>query len=224
MSDDTAEKKAALAGLLHSALNQLGPNGYGVQAQHGTLGWEEDWMPLLQDPHLFKDDYALNARVIWLRPMVLLPDDANIPLAFIVTLEDALEADLEGSSNILAGFNTDALDLLHRASRSLGIGFPGNVKARAPHLDPDSYAVEVIQAEQARIGAPEALLKAIEAIAAKIGKSQSKPLIVQPVVGWDERFDQLKRLIRTRQVLLLELVDVFCPRQAAKYYAGHGGL
>jgi hypothetical protein len=47
---------------------------------------------------------------------------------------------------------------------------------------------------------------------------------VQPVVGWDERFDQLKRLIRTRQVLLLELVDVFCPRQAAKYYAGHGGL
>jgi hypothetical protein len=224
MSEEIAEKKAALAGLLHAALQELGPTGYGVQAQHGTLGWEEDWMPLLETPNLFKDDYALDKRVIWLRPMVLLPENATVPLAFIVTLESVLEQQLDASDNLFAGYDSTALELLEKASMSLGVGFASNLTARASAMDPDSYAYEVIRAEQRRMDSPKDLLAAIEAVAARVQKSQSKPLLVQPVVGWDERFEQLKRLIRTRQVLLLELVDVFCPRQAAKYYAGHGGL
>jgi hypothetical protein len=224
MSEETAEKKAALAGLLHAALNELGPTGFGVQAQHGTLGWEEDWMPLLETPDLFKDDYALHHRIIWLRPLVLLPEDATVPLAFVVTMTDALEHKLETSTTLFGGYDTKAEEALERAAHSLSLGFFNNIGVRAGHLDPDSYTLEVVRAEQRRMDAPEDLLKAIEATAERLGKSQSKPLLVQPVVGWDERFDQLVRLIRTRQVLLLELVDVLCPRQAVKYYAGHGGL
>jgi hypothetical protein len=221
MSEDIAAKKAALAGLLHSALKQLGPTGYGVQAQHGTLGWEEDWMPLLCDPNLFKEDYGLHVRCIWLPAMTLLPEEANILLALIVRLEEVLGQRAQACQGGLPAPNSSsAAHLLHRASMAIGRGFPGNVRARAAHLDPESYAVEAIEAEQARIGAPEALLKAIEAVAAEVSTSQSKPLLIQPIVGWDERFEQLKRLIRTRQVLLLELVDVMCPRQAAPYYAG----
>lgn len=106
----------------------------------------------------------LRCRTIWLEPLDMepLPGPTNLLAAILARIGEAIkhyipqsttEDGRRGPRGILElcpGY-LDALEDLQRLQADAALAWDGNIAERGGHLDPDSYAMEVIRAERARL-------------------------------------------------------------------------
>ncbi|MCI0542336.1 hypothetical protein L0Y69_01085 [bacterium] len=132
-------------------------------------------------PHLLQElQRNESERVILLEIMdlPLLSTSTNVLVSILVRIESLL---FEIHCGRTTGLEEDALQLLQRLQVSTAIGFNGNLRERAGHLDPDTYAVETHRAEQARLGVSETFNRTLAALASQFFGA-IRPLFVQGII------------------------------------------
>ena len=164
----------------------------------------------------------MRARTVWLEPIALepLPGSANLLVALLARIERAVEKHAlscgegagdptrrgRGSSLALMPDQERALLQLQRLQTSVAVAWDGNLPVRGEHLDPDTYAVELLRAERSRLSLKHELSVSLDALADAfypVGAPITNPLFVLPVDDVD--LDPLRCL----EVLkLLRLVPV----------------
>ena len=96
----------------------------------------------------------------WLEPIdleVAVDEKENLLAAVLVRISDAIRDPLGASQDC-----RNALDDLEALANDIGIAWDGNLKARAPSLDPDSYSQEVMREQATRLRTNERLRKVLE--------------------------------------------------------------
>ena len=84
----------------------------------------------------------------------------NLLAAVLVRIFDALD----DSSGLQSKVCQEAMDQLNDLANDIGIAWDGNLLARAPSLDPQSYSQEVMSAQRARLGINKRLFKALNTL------------------------------------------------------------
>lgn len=138
-------------------------------------------------------------RLVWLQAldMTALPRSTNLYMAMIVRLEDALVR--RGSQVTVARSRLERLTL---AKRSLAIGFPGNVRDRAGHLDPENYAFEVQESAMAQVMGPQRVEEAIGEVAEEIRSSHGiDPLFIYPIINLEFGLERLSEIFLSSKIL-----------------------
>ena len=105
----------------------------------------------------------LRGATVWLEPIDLeVAGDTgeNLLAAVLVRIFDALD----DSSGLQSKPCQGAMDQLNDLANDIGIAWDGNLLARAPSLDPQSYSQEVMISQRARLGTNRRLYKALHAI------------------------------------------------------------
>lgn len=124
----------------------------------------------------------------------------NLLAAVLVRLIEVLLQPDSDSNTVISKSCEDAIKNLEELATDIGIAWEGNLRARAGELDPDTYSVEVMRTQRARLGVNERLRKALDELA----KNQCydcdfKTLFVLPVDDFYLKPDaslQLLRLLR----------------------------
>ena len=137
-------------------------------------------------------------RLVWLETLDMepLPPDANLLAAILVRLEDAAraygvkEAPQLGRARGLLEPSSDyhaALLELQRLQTDVALAWDGNLRDRKGHLDPDTYAVEMMRIEQARLSLNRRFADTFETLAEHVFRSARvhDPLFVLPVDDFD---------------------------------------
>ena len=109
---------------------------------------------------------SLRGRTRWLEPIdleVAGDEGENLLAAVLVRIFRALD----DSSGIRSKECQEALNQLNELANDIGIAWDGNLRARAPSLDPDSYSQEVMSAQRARLGTNKRLGKALQTLLKK---------------------------------------------------------
>jgi hypothetical protein len=124
----------------------------------------------------------------------------NLLAAVLVRLIEVLIKPDSGSNIVLSKSCEDAIKNLEELATDIGIAWEGNLRARAGELDPDTYSVEVMRTQRARLGVNERLRKALDDLAKnQCYECDSKTLFVLPVDDFYLKPDaslQLLRLLR----------------------------
>ena len=105
----------------------------------------------------------LRGATIWLEPIDLeVTGDTgeNLLAAVLVRIFDALD----DFSGLPSKHCQRAMDQLNGLANDIGIAWDGNLQARAPSLDPQSYSQEVMNAQRARLGTNRRLCEALHAL------------------------------------------------------------
>jgi hypothetical protein len=106
----------------------------------------------------------LKESVRWLEPIdleVVGDKEENLLAAVLVRLMRELQTSGHGFSSACDG----AIKELEELSADIGMAWESNLAARAGELDPDSYSMEVIRAQQARLRVNERLRRALNELA-----------------------------------------------------------
>ena len=106
------------------------------------------------------DLLGLSGATIWLEHIdleVAGDTEENLLAAVLVRLFAALDH----SSGLQSEVCQRAMDQLNHLANDIGIAWDGNVPARAPSLDPQSYSQEVMNAQSARLDTNKRLLEAL---------------------------------------------------------------
>ena len=109
---------------------------------------------------------ALDGMTLWLEPIDLeVAGDTgeNLLAAVLVRIFAALDE----SSGIESKRCQDAMTELNELANDIGIAWDGNLQARAPSLDPQSYSQEVMSAQRARLGTNKRLRRALDTLLKK---------------------------------------------------------
>lgn len=124
----------------------------------------------------------------------------NLLAAVLVRIIEVLDKPDAISNAPLSEPCKGAIKELEELATDIGIAWEGNLKARAGELDPDTYSVEVMRTQRARLRVNERLSKALNELANhKCYDCDSKTLFVLPVDDFylkPEASLQLLRLLR----------------------------
>lgn len=124
----------------------------------------------------------------------------NLLAAVLVRLIEVLLKPDSGSDTVLSNSCEEAIKSLEELTTDIGIAWEGNLRARAGELDPDTYSVEVMRTQRARLGVNERLRKALDELAKnRCYDCDSTTLFVLPVDDFYLKPDaslQLLRLLR----------------------------
>ncbi|HKU75029.1 MAG TPA: hypothetical protein VJR02_14045 [Pyrinomonadaceae bacterium] len=124
----------------------------------------------------------------------------NLLAAVLVRIIEDLDRPQTPSSVSLSDSCRGAIKELEDVATDIGIAWEGNLKARAGALDPDTYSVEVMRTQRARLGVNDRLSKALHSLAShNCFNCESKTLFVLPVDDFYLKPDaslQLLRLLR----------------------------
>lgn len=161
-------------------------------------------------------------RLVWLEPIDMepLPSSTNLLAAILARVDKAVKPDEphSRSGSREAGARRAAHGLLdpspdyHQAlmdlqelMTSVALAWDGNITQRAGSVDPDTYAVEVMRAEKARLSLNQKMNDVLDQLARKVfdrGATRD-PLFVLPVDDFDlnpPRSLDLLRLLRATSV------------------------
>ena len=108
----------------------------------------------------FSNLSALDGKTHWLEQIdleVTGDKGENLLAAVLVRIFAALQ----DSSGIESKCCQDAMTELNELANDIGIAWDGNLQARAPSLDPQSYSQEVMSAQRARLGINTRLRRAL---------------------------------------------------------------
>jgi hypothetical protein len=124
----------------------------------------------------------------------------NLLAAVLVRLIEVLDKPDAVSNAVLSESCKGAIKELEELATDIGIAWEGNLKARAGELDPDTYSVEVMRTQRARLRVNDRLSKALNELAEhKCYDCDSDTLFVLPVDDFylkPEASLQLLRLLR----------------------------
>ncbi|MCI0653303.1 MAG: DEAD/DEAH box helicase family protein, partial [Methylococcaceae bacterium] len=144
--------------------------------------------------------HKIRCRTIWLEPLDMepLPGPANLLAAVLARIETAFKLyipltttqdDCRGPRGILelCPDYLEAFQKLQRIQADVALAWDGNISERGAHLDPDSYAVEVIRAENARLSLNKHLSGTLDDLAKNISSvcGVTNPIFVLPVDDLD---------------------------------------
>lgn len=142
---------------------------------------------------------GLSGAVRWLEPIdleVVGDKEENLLAAVLVRLTRELAETGSGYSSDCDG----AIKKLEQLAADIGMAWESNLSARAGELDPDSYSMEVMRGQEARLGVNERLRDALDKLAKNnCHGCNSSTLFVLPVDDLYLRPDaslQLLRLLR----------------------------
>lgn len=142
-------------------------------------------------------------RIKWIDPidMEVLPGPTNLLAAILCRIEEQIEADRPKPARYsdCQEFDEQALYDLRELMQDVTLAWDGNMPERGEHVDPDTFASEVIRAERARVRIPDR----ISGILHKLGKRVDNPLYILPIDDFDlnpTRCLELLRLIRMLNV------------------------
>jgi hypothetical protein len=106
----------------------------------------------------------------------------NLLAAVLVRLIEELDKPDTVSNAVLSETCKGAIKELEELATDIGIAWEGNLKARAGGLDPDTYSVEVMRTQRARLKINERLSEALDELAKnKCYDCDAKTLFVLPV-------------------------------------------
>jgi hypothetical protein len=111
-----------------------------------------------------EDLKKLKDNVRWLEPIdleVVGDKEENLLAAVLVRLIRALDESKSGFSKDCG----EAIKKLDELAADIGMAWDSNLRARASALDPDSYSMEVMRAQRARLGVNERLREALDKLA-----------------------------------------------------------
>lgn len=117
-----------------------------------------------KEPKLKGQIDGLRGVVRWLEPIdleVVGDKEENLLAAVLVRLI----RELAGSSSGYSGACDGAIKKLEELAADIGMAWESNLPARAGELDPDSYSMEVMRAQQARLGVNKRLREALDELA-----------------------------------------------------------
>lgn len=106
---------------------------------------------------------SLKGKTRWLEPLdleVAVDDGENLLAAVLVRISEAIDHSSLSASNACR----DALEQLEELANDIGIAWDGNLKARAGHLDPDSYSQETMRAQRTRLKTNSRLRSALDTL------------------------------------------------------------
>ena len=109
---------------------------------------------------------GLNGATRWLEQIdleVAGDEGENLLAAVLVRIFAAID----DSSGIATKDCQDAMNQLNELANDIGIAWEGNLKARAPSLDPQSYSLEVMSAQRARLNTNNRLREVLDALLKK---------------------------------------------------------
>src|SRR5580698_8805125 len=142
----------------------------------------------------------LQDAVRWLEPIdleVAGDERENLLAAVVVRLRDTLQ---EQSDSAFSTPCQKAIRLLEELASDIGMAWEGNLQARARALDPDSYSMEVMRAQRARLGVSKRLRMSLDQLATnKCCGCNDSTLFLLPVDDFYLKPDaslQLLRLLR----------------------------
>lgn len=132
----------------------------------------------------------LSDRVVWLEPIDMspLPGPTNLLAAVLARIDSAVRDRISSSTDGQAGeparpgalgWSPDyekPLQQLRRLQTSVALAWDGNLPERGAHLDPDTYAAEVIRAELARLSLHSNLSDTLDEIARTVYRYPSGPV------------------------------------------------
>lgn len=141
---------------------------------------------------------ALAGRVVWLETLDMepLPSDANLLAAILARIEDAQRTqgrqDELGSDRVRgllepsSDFHSALLEL-QRLQTDVALAWDGNLRDRRGQLDPDTYAVETMRVEQARLGLNSRFADTLDRLAKNVFQTTTirDPIFVLPVDDFD---------------------------------------
>ena len=144
-------------------------------------------------------------RIVWLETldMETIPAPANLLVAILARIDRSVTQSKADSKSRTQN-SANELDYVLRDLRGLmtnaSLAWDGNIDARAPNLDPDSYASEVLRAEVARLSINSGLDQIMNNIALTASfQGVENPIFVLPVDDFDLnplRCLELLRLLR----------------------------
>jgi hypothetical protein len=163
----------------------------------------------------------MRAQTVWLEPIALepLPNSANLLAALLVRIDRAVQTRTaasgkgagdatdrgRGSALALMSDQQSALLQLQRLQTAVAVAWDGNLPARGGYLDPDTYAVELVRAEQSRLSIKSELSVCLDALADAfyaVPAPVTNPLFVLPVDDVDldpSRCLEILKLLRLVQ-------------------------
>jgi hypothetical protein len=140
---------------------------------------------------------ALNRRLVWLATidMETLAEPTNLLAAILARVSEAAwgrgaeERDVAGLLESRSESRDTLLHLQHLET-NVALAWDGNLAARGGQLDPDSFAIEVMRTERARLSLNRSIREALDDLARKVfGKDGrdgvSNPLFVLSVDDFD---------------------------------------
>ena len=140
----------------------------------------------------------------WLEPIdleVAGDQGDNLLAAVLVRISDALNDSYSGS---LSEKCRKAIDQLGELANDIGIAWDGNLRARAPSLDPDSYSQEEMRAQRARLNINRRLLEPLDALSKeKCCGCDGETIFILPV---DDFY--LKPIVSLQLLRLLRMISV----------------
>jgi hypothetical protein len=163
---------------------------------------------------------SIRGRVVWLEPLDMehSSNTTNLFVSILARIDDAIkncfkpskcEKDYDYSSYGMSFTpipgRDDILMELRRLQVDASIAWEGNLAARAPYLDSDAYATEVMRAERARMGLNRRFRELLDGIASQIpwGEGVKDPIFVLAVDDFDlnpARCLDILKLIRSLNV------------------------
>lgn len=197
----------------------------GAHADRGTGPREPEGSAEVRD--LLQE---LQGRLVWLEPIDMepLPDTANLLMAILVRIETALceigqarTSPTEGGARPRGlleprpGYH-GALMALQHLQTDIALAWDGNLPQRAASLDPDSFAVESMRTEKARLQLNRRLGEVLDCLADGFyaGWKVRDPLFILPVDDIDLnpaaclKLLTLLRMISVRRLFTLVLGDL----------------
>jgi hypothetical protein len=231
----TIDKFRSSQTILLTGARGTGKTSLLLSLQHCLQDWE-GWMAegeTQNDAELKKRlPDRFDHRVVWLETLDLepLPEQTNLLAAILARIEQAVSQPAFGGDMPMGMLNPqapleEALRELRGLATDAAIAWDGNTTARGAQIDPDTYAVESLRAEHARLSLNSRLNKALNNIA-KVRFSGSKvtsPLFVLPVDDLDlnpARCLDLLRLVRAisiQRLFVLILGDVELVESVVRY-------
>ena len=155
-------------------------------------------------------------RVVWLDPLDMehSSKETNLFVSILARMDDAIKQTFAGQNDDNFPYNMSVTPVpgvdhilieLRRLQVDASIAWEGNLIARAPSLDSDAFATEVMRAEQARMGLNKRFRKLLDDMARKInwGSKMSNPIFVLAVDDFDlnpSRCLDILKLLRSLNV------------------------
>jgi hypothetical protein len=124
-------------------------------------------------------------RLVWLEPLDLesAPEVGNFLAAVLIRIEAEINKEFRTEKRrrgILENDESDALQEYERLQNDVVLAWEGNIPQRAEHLDPEVYALEVVNAAKASTKVKLRLQRALEELFAEEGREQQR-LFVLPI-------------------------------------------
>ncbi len=156
-------------------------------------------------------------RIVWLETIDLeaLTRTTNLLGSILIRIENAISRTNRKNASKPFDFITGALErtgpeedpvaVLQKLKRDIALAWDGNIAERGAHLDPEPYAMEIFEAEEARLRFTDRLGWVLAALAEKFVPKNNieNPLFILPIDDFDlnpERATDLLRLLRMLSV------------------------